>query len=131
MGLQSLVHKLWSNQLFRFFVVGGINTIFGYSMYALFTLIGLHYTVVVLLSQISGILFNFNTTGKIVFNNAKSGLLFRFAGIYVVMYVVNVLFLKLFAQIHYNMYFAGAILILPMAFLSFLLSKTFVFSNTH
>jgi hypothetical protein len=29
------------------------------------------------------------------------------------------------------MYFAGVILILPMAFLSFLLSKTFVFSNTH
>jgi len=131
MEFQVRVRKLWSSQFFRFLVAGGINTVFGYSIYALLTFIGLHYTLVVLLGQISGILFNFNTTGKIVFNNTKSGLLYRFAGVYVVIYVVNVLLLRLFAQINYNMYFAGAILILPMAFVSFFLSKTFVFSSAR
>jgi putative flippase GtrA len=130
MEFQLLVRKLWNNQLIRYLAVGGINTIFGYSMYSLFTFIGLHYALVVLLAQISGILFNFNTTGRIVFNNTKYGLLYRFASVYVIIYLLNVLLLRLFVQINFNMYLAGAILILPMAFLSFLLNKTFVFTNT-
>ena len=127
MGLPSLIRKFWDNQLLRFLVVGGVNTIFGYCMYALFTFIGLHYALAVLLAQISGVIFNFNTTGKIVFYNTKSHLIFRFAGVYVFLYVINVLILSLFAKIDYNMYFAGLILILPMALLSFLLNKKFVF----
>ena len=127
MGLPSLIRKFWDNQLLRFLVVGGVNTIFGYCMYALFTFIGLHYALAVLLAQISGVIFNFNTTGKIVFYNTKPHLIFRFAGVYVFLYVINVLILSLFAKIDYNMYFAGLILILPMALLSFLLNKKFVF----
>src|SRR6476646_7233459 len=124
MEFQILIHKLWNNQLVRYLAVGGINTVFGYSMYSLFTFVGLHYTLVVLLAQISGVLFNFNSTGRIVFNNTKYGLLYRFAGVYVILYLLNVLLLGLFVQINSNMYLAGAILILPMAFLSFLLNKT-------
>lgn len=129
MHTPTLVTKFWNHQLFRFLIVGGLNTVFGYCMYALFTFIGLHYALAVLLGQISGILFNFNTTGKIVFNNTESGLIFRFTGVYMTTYIVNVLLLRLFAQVNYNMYFAGAILILPIAFLSFLLNKKFVFSK--
>lgn len=125
--IQSLREKFWSNQIFRFLVIGGVNSIFGYSVYALFTFSGLHYALVALLSQICGILFNFNTTGRIVFYNTKSGLIFRFTGVYAALYVVNVLFLGVFERMNYNMYFAGIILILPMAFLSFLLNKAFVF----
>lgn len=124
-----LVTKFWNNQLIRFLIVGGINTVFGYCMYALFIFIGLHYALAVLLAQISGVLFNFNTTGKIVFNNTGSGLFFRFVSVYMVTYVINVLLLRLFAQVNYNMYFAGAILVLPVALLSFFLNKKFVFSK--
>lgn len=128
MQIKSFLIKLWGNQLFRFLIVGGINTIFGYCVYAFLTFVELHYAVAVLLAQVSGVLFNFNTTGKIVFNNKKSGLLLRFSSVYVVTYVVNVSLLTLFAQIDYNMYFAGAILVLPIALLSFFLNKTFVFT---
>ena len=125
--LRSWVGIFWDNQMFRFLIVGGVNTLFGSCVYAFFLFIGLHYTVAVLLAIISSVLFSFNTTGKIVFRNKRPGLIFRFAGVYAILYVVNVLLLSLFSKINYNMYFAGIILILPMAFLSFLLNRTFVF----
>lgn len=131
MELRSFVVKLWGHEFFRFLVTGGINTVFGYSVYSLLTFIGLHYTLVVLLGQISGILFNFNTTGRIVFNNTNPRLLYRFAVVYLVMYILNVFFLGLLVRINFNMYFSGAILILPMALVSLFLFKIFVFSNNH
>lgn len=131
MELRSFVVKIWGHEFFRFLVTGVINTVFGYSIYSLLTFIGLHYTLVVLLGQIIGILFNFNTTGKIVFNNTNPRLLYRFAGVYLVMYILNVFFLGLFVRINFNMYFSGAILILPMALVSLFLFKIFVFSNNH
>ena len=130
-SFRSLVNKFWNNQLFRYLIVGGLNTLFANCIYAIFLYIGLHYAVAVLLALISGILFNFNTTGKIVFRNTEPGLIFRFACMYLILYVVNVFLLSLFARINYNMYIAGIILILPMALLSFILNKTFVFANTH
>jgi len=126
--IRSLISKFWDNQMFRFLVVGGFNTLFSNCIYAIFLLIGLHYTIAVLLALISGVLFNYNTTGRIVFNNKKPELIFYFAGVYMLLYVVNVFLLSLFAQANYNMYIAGAILILPMALLSFFLNKTFVFT---
>ena len=93
--------------MIRFLVVGGINTVFGYSLYALLIFIGLHYSIAVLLAQICGIAFNFNTTGRIVFHNKKSGLFFHFAGVYIVTFAVNVLALRLFSQVGFNMYAAG------------------------
>lgn len=129
--LKALSNKLWNNQLFRFLIVGGINTIFGYSIYALFTFIGLHYAIAALLAQICGILFNFNTTGKIVFNNKNSRLFFRFAVVYAITYAANVLALKGFFQINFNMYIAGAILVFPMSLLSFILNKSLVFTDVY
>ena len=128
MHLQSLVRKFWKNQLFRFLIVGGINTLFGYLIYAFFIFIGLHYTLAALLGQICGILFNFNTTGRIVFYNTRKSLLFRFIGVYTFTYFVNIFFLRLFSLINFNMYVAGAILVLPIALLSYYLNKTYVFS---
>lgn len=126
-----LSNKFWSNQLFRFLIVGGVNTIFGYSIYALFTFAGLHYAIAALLAQICGILFNYNTTGKIVFNSKGSGVFFRFIAVYAVTYAVNVLALRLFFQINFNMYIAGGILVLPISLLSFVLNKRLVFTNVY
>lgn len=129
--LKALSNKFWNNQLFRFLIVGGINTVFGYSIYSLFTFIGLHYAIAALLAQLCGILFNFNTTGKIVFNNKNSGLFFRFTVVYAITYVANVLALKWFFQINFNMYAAGAILVLPISLLSFTLNRNFVFTDVY
>ena len=113
----------------KFILVGIINTIFGYSLYALLIYLNLHYSVAVLVGTIVGILFNFKTTGKLVFNNNENMLLFKFLGVYTVTYILNVSALKIFDTFKFNMYVAGLLLIFPMAAISFTLNSRYVFKE--
>ena len=127
----SLLKKIWSIRFFRFLFVGGINTLFGYVVFSVFILLNFHYAIALLLATILGILFNFFTTGKIVFKNNDLRLIFKFVGVYGITYIINLFFLKTFNSYQINMLIAGAILILPMAILSFFLNKTFVFKGNN
>lgn len=117
------------NRLVLFFIVGGVNTLFGYSLYALLLYLHLHYALASLLSTIVGVLFNFKTTGVIVFKNHNNCLLLRFIGVYSVTYLLNIGGLKIFSIYNANMYLAGAVLVLPIALLAFILQKKFVFGG--
>jgi len=110
-------------------VVGGVNTLFGYSVFALFTLIGLHYVLAALLATICGILFNFKTTGTIVFRNRDNRLILRFFGVYLITYSLMVGLLKLFDMAGVIPLVGGAIIVLPLAVFSFLLMKKLVFKK--
>lgn len=116
-----------NNRFVRFLIVGGINTAFGYGVYALLIFLKFHYAVAALLATILGVLFNFKTTGTIVFNSSDNSLLFKFIGVYTIIYVVNTGALKVFHSYDVDMYLAGAVMLLPTAVLSFLLNKKFVF----
>lgn len=113
----------------KFLFVGGINTAFGYGIFALLLFLKFHYSAAALLSTVAGILFNFKTTGTIVFKNHDNSLIFRFFAAYGIIYGLNILGLKLFDIIEFNLYGAGFILLLPMAIVSFILMKKFVFIN--
>jgi putative flippase GtrA len=113
----------------RFLLVGGINTIFGYGLFAFFIYVNLHYSVALLLSTILGVLFNFKTTGKLVFKSSDNRLIVRFFAVYGMVYVINVGLLKGFQWLGLNFYIAGAILVLPLSVLSFLLNRRFVFKK--
>lgn len=115
------------NRFIRFLIVGGINTAFGYGVFALLIFLKVHYAVAALLSTIFGVLFNFKTTGKLVFNSADNSLIFKFIGVYTIIYAVNTGALKVFNSYNVNMYVAGAAMILPMAMLAFVLNKNLVF----
>jgi len=127
--LIDLIRRLWSIPFLRFLVVGGINTVFGYSVFALFILIGLHYVLAALLATICGILFNFKTTGTLVFKNRDNRLIFRFFGVYLITYSLMIGFLKLFDMAGVIPLVAGAIIALPMAVVSFLLMRKLVFKT--
>jgi putative flippase GtrA len=112
----------------KFILVGILNTIVGYSAFSFFIFIGLHYTLAVFFSTIFGVLFNFKTIGKFVFSSNDNSLLFRFVLVYIVVYGLNTLGLwSLQINGFTNMYINGAILILPLAIISFVLNKHFVF----
>lgn len=116
-----------SKQLILFFLVGGVNTVFGYSLYALFLFFHFHYALASLFSTVGGVLFNFKTTGVIVFKNNNNSLLFKFVAVYVVTFFLGISVLRIFSIYHANMYLAGIYLILPQALLAFILQKKFVF----
>jgi len=110
-----------------FLAVGGLNTLFGYSIFSLFVYFGLHYTLAVLLATCFGTLFNFQTTGRLVFKNSDHRLLFRFLLVYVVQYFANISLIKMFLIIFTNVYISGAVATFICAVLSYLLMKNFVF----
>jgi len=110
--------------------VSGINTVFGYGLFALLIYAGLPYPLALLFGTIAGILFNFKTTGLFVFKNSNNSLLFRFFGVYGVTYICNLGGLALFKALGINIYWSGAILLVPIGILAFLLNKTFVFTSS-
>ncbi len=130
MNLILFTKKLLHNKIVRFFLVSGLNTIFGYGLFALLIYLGLHYTLACFIGTIAGILFNFKTIGTIVFKNNKNSRIFRFFGVYGITYLCGTGALALFIYFGVNVYIGGVILLLPMGLFAYTLNHFFVFNNT-
>lgn len=90
---------------------------------------GLHYSLALLVATVVGVLFNFKSTGALVFGSHDNRLIFRFIGCYAIVYLANITGIKVFSNHGLAPYISGAILIVPMAALAFLLNKRFVFNH--
>ena len=113
----------------RYLLVGVMNTAFGYSLYALFIYLQMHYSAALLLSTVLGVLFNFKTIGTLVFNSGRNDLIFRFVAVYLFTYLLNLSGLRICSGFGFDMYAAGALLLVPVTATSFLLHNTFVFKE--
>lgn len=116
-------------QFYKFLGVGLVNTLFGYSLFSLLVYLNFHYTVAVLISTIIGVLFNFKTTGAIVFSSHDHRLVWKFIVVYSLVYVLNVFGLFVLKLISVDIYVAGGILVFPLALITFMLNKKFVFKR--
>ena len=128
--LSTLFHV--DRKFIKFLFVGALNTAFAYCLYALLVAIGLVPNVALTLQYIIGIIWNFKTTGSIVFKNHDNSLIFKFFGCYLITFSINSILLYLLTeQMHVNDYIAQLILVLPIAILSFILFKKFVFKENN
>ena len=118
-----------NNRLIRFLLVGLVNTLFGYSIFVGLSLAGTSYYLSTLLATILGVLFNFKTIGKLVFKNHDNKLIFGFIAVYIAIYLLNITSLNLLLFLGINVLTAQAVLILPLALLSYSLNKIFVFKQ--
>ena len=119
-----------SEQFVSFLIMGGVNTVFYYALYSLLIYAGLHYAAAVAIATVCGVLFNFQTFGRVVFKNFQTRLLGRFAAVYAVVYLANVAGLKALERVGLaDKYLAGAVLVLPVAMLGYVLNRTFVFNR--
>ena len=112
----------------KFIFVGILNTIFSYSIYAILITFKLIPNVALFFQYILGVLWNFKTTGIIVFQNNSNKLIFKFIASYIFTFIINSILLKLLIK-YINGYAAQAILIMPIAILSFLIFKFWVFKK--
>jgi putative flippase GtrA len=113
----------------KFLFVGFINTVFGYGVFALLLFLGLHYALSSLFGTILGVIFNFFTTGRLVFQNTDNLLIFKFIGVYAIVYLINLFFLAIIDYFNFNLYIGGLIILLPMALFAFQLNQIFVFNE--
>ncbi len=112
----------------KFLFVGVLNSVFAYIIYALFITIGLEANIALFFQYIIGVLWNFKTTGAIVFKNSDNKLIFKFILSYIFTFVLNSLLLNFLIKF-INDYLAQALLIPFIAVVSFLIFKFFVFKK--
>lgn len=115
-------------QFLRFLLVGLLNTVVGYGLFAFFTWLGLVYPLAIGMATLAGIAFNFQSTGRLVFRGAPWSRMGRFAGVYAVIYGLNVAAVALLLGAGLNVYAANALVILPLALIAYLLQQKFVFT---
>jgi len=118
-----------AQQALKFLAVGLLNTIFGYSLYALFLFMGMSYSLALTGATALGILFNFKTIGKMVFKSSDNTLIIKFFLVYIIIFFANLLLIKCFISIGINAYTSGIIVIIPLSIVSFILNKYFVFKR--
>lgn len=115
----------------RFIFVGCLNTAFGMSVYCLCIFVGCPYYLATLISNVLGVLFNFKTTGILVFRNNDNKLIFKFILCYAFVYLVNTLFVKGFILLDLNDYLSGILAMPFTALCSYMLLKKLVYNEKN
>ena len=131
MSKLGLLAKLMSHRFVKFLCVGGFNTLFGFGVYTLFALTELSTVIVLIVSNIASITFNFFTTGGLVFRDLGLARVPRFLMSYAVIFVINLKLIEWLAPLYGGRIWAMAIIVLPMAILSYLIQAWFVFRRCN
>ena len=118
-----------NRRLLKFLVVGVLNTVVGYSIFFIGLQFGLHYSVAIALATVLGTLFNFKSTGAMVFHSQDNTRLFRFVIVYGVVYLLNVIGVAVLTRLGLPEWCAGLVLLLPLALVSYSLNSRYVFSS--
>lgn len=116
-----------SLQIFRFLGVGALNTLFGYSVFAILIFIQMKPTLALIFTYGVGVVFNFFTTRWFVFGNSKHASLLRFTIAYIVIYFFNLGLYKIAELAGASPLVAQAFCLPIVAVFSFLLFKFQVF----
>jgi|GEM_PF-992998 putative flippase GtrA len=118
-------------QFVVFVFMGGINTIFGYSIFAFFIFLKMSYYLAFLFAASLGLIFNFMTTGRIVFKNKDFGLFYKFIFISIIMYFLHIILIRIINVHINNFYISGLMTMSLTALIAFYLNKkVFTIKNT-
>lgn len=115
----------------KFLGVGLLNTLVGYSIYALLIACKLPYLTALFLATILGVIFNYFSVGRLVFSSEGGLAIFaKFVITYSVVYMLNALALNiLIATFQLGPYIAQALFVPLSVSLSWILMNCWVFKN--
>lgn len=113
----------------RFLGAGGLNTFWGWAMYAIAILLQAPVWLALIVAIVAGIAFNFFTIGGYAFKDMAMNRLPRFIAAYGLLYVINLLLLSFLTQWVNSLIWAQCMLTLPLALLSYLLMSCWVFKD--
>ncbi|MBN8939084.1 MAG: GtrA family protein [Rhizobiales bacterium] len=112
-----------------FLAVGVLNTVFGYGLYFGLSLTGLLPEMALLFATIVGVLFNFLTTGRLVFDNRDRRKFGRFIGVYAAIYVLNALLLRGLISAGFSPQLSQLLLLPAIVVVNFAAMRLFVFQS--
>ena len=116
-------------QFIKFIIVGVLNTIVGYGIYWAMLQLDFNFTIAALVSTLIGIIFNFFTMGRLVFNSKNNALFYKFVFVYIFLYLISIAGISFIHNFDISYEIAGAIIIIPRAILSYILNKNVVFKK--
>lgn len=122
-------HRFLPTQLFGFAIVGLINTVWAYAMFALFVYLGFHYALATLIAGTLSVMTGYQAHRHYVFSFKGKNRLPRFVFVFLTIYWINVSIQKVLLEsgLLSNIYLVGALAIPVCALLSFWLNRSFVF----
>jgi len=120
--------KLNESQPLRFLLAGVVNTLWGFATYSLCIIAGATVWVSLLAGILSGMAFNFLTTGGYVFRDLTLKRLPKFIAFYLLVFTVNLQSINFLSTWVSNSIQAQAIITPPLAVFSYLLLGRFVFA---
>jgi putative flippase GtrA len=123
--VRSLAWRLWS----RFGITGVLNTGFGYSVFALLELVGIWPGAALAGATIAGAGFNFQTSRRLVFHSR--GHVLWFIAVYCVVFALNWVALRALRGRGLSDLGSQALLIAPIAVISFLGQQRYVFNQAN
>lgn len=111
-----------------FLAIGGLNTLVGYLLFSALVFAGWGQSAAVAGATVLGILFNFQSIGRLVFRDGRLKLLPRFLGVYALHFLSNTGLLALLTRNGVAPLLAEALILPVLAVVSFLLMRRFVFA---
>jgi putative flippase GtrA len=115
-------------QFIQFLLIGCLNITMGYGLFAAFIILSLPTALALLLSTVVGVLFNYCSSGRLVFSWRTSNRLWLFVLSHTVIYSLNIAALLWLERMSIPVLVAQAFVLPLIVVLAFLFNKCFVFS---
>ncbi|MBL8375690.1 GtrA family protein [Accumulibacter sp.] len=112
----------------RFLAAGALNSVFGFGIYSVSILLHSPVWAALLIANITGVVFNFLTTGGYAFRTLLLARFPRFAAAYLGLYLVNWKLIDWLGHWVPGAITAQAILTVPLALFSYFVMVRFVFA---
>lgn len=130
-ALRSVRRAAEVRQFMKYLIVGGLNTLVGYLIFSAFIFGGIGSALAVIATTVIGALFNFASTGWIVFRSSETTLLPRFMIVYAGQCIVNIAMLRTLETLGVAPLLAQALLLPVLTILSYLSMRQFVFNGNR
>lgn len=127
--LALLIRWVLAQRPFRFLLVGGLNTLFGYGLFTAFYLTSHMRQSSLVAATVFGVLFNFFTTGRLVFANRGFKTMVPFFLGYGMVLLVNMALLEVLVRAGVATLVAQAITLPLVVALSYLINRYAVFAR--
>jgi putative flippase GtrA len=128
-GMLTAIVSPVSKRFVRFLMVGALNSVVGYGIFAGLVFTGLMPEIALLIATMLGILFNFLTTGQLVFGRRHGRYLLKFVAVYGAVYALNAAALRMMMSLSIPPLVAQLILLPVAALLTYVALRTLVFKE--
>jgi putative flippase GtrA len=125
------VARMLDPKIIRFLTAGILNTAFGYVIYAVLVFVGVPYLLALLMATVAGVIFNYFSFGRIVFDGHGNWFVFgKFVIAYAAIYGVNAVLLRTLTRDFLLSPYLGQVICIPLSVvLSWILMNYWVYKN--